>query len=343
MIEVLYSLVISAMSNTVHNPTPLRSVPAANVNNALGVDDNPLETSSLPVNVEVEDETSTESDPLIIKSSKVTQAGSSRSKNEASSSFGFFRDPEMWPATNFPSNITTREELGVIMDAYDFPETHWLAAPRTSHRIYQRPSVEGETKGHFVGVSISAFKCGLRVPVNPFLIKLLKCLKCALGQLVPNSFTQIVTFLAHCKRRQVEPSLAYFFATFRINSNVQKGFYSISHRTGRPEWVEKNTSNKSWAREWVFLYGPELQDLPEFSPIDVKKFTPPGFTKAEAAEYAEFIRVQDNEPKWTKNDFESNTWLASNTGTLSSMRIYFCIQSFLTDYYCLCRVDSRAD
>lgn len=95
----------------------------------------------------------------------------------------------------------------------------------------------------------------------------------------------------------------------------QKGFYSVAQTTGRPEWVEKNSSNKRWAQEWIFVYGPELQDLPFFNYLDVKKFKEPGFTIEEKRAYDDFIIIRDGDTKWSITDFESSDWIARNTGS----------------------------
>lgn len=109
--------------------------------------------------------------------------------------------------------------------------------------------------------------------------------------------------------------MEYFFATFRVSQDLQGGFFVISRRTGRPEWVTKNSSNHSWTKEWVFVYGPELQDLPPFYPIEVRNFRAPGFTRAEQAAYDAFVAIQEGEQKWGRIHFESSEWIKANTGS----------------------------
>lgn len=145
-------------SSMVHDPVPPRSAPV----------ENPIDSIS----------TSSEATDSATGSSTASPTGSNvRGENEAREAVAptaerrphaipgadsFYKDPKMWPGVNYPSTLNTMDILESMVKDFKIPESHRVALPRERHRIYHRPEFkEDQIKGHYVGVSRTAFKCGL--------------------------------------------------------------------------------------------------------------------------------------------------------------------------------------
>lgn len=88
--------------------------------------------------------------------------------------------------------------------------------------------------------SHESFRCGLHMPLNKFLISLINQIGIGFGQMASNCFTTINAFLAQYIWRDIDLALKFFSYTFRLGHDSLVGFYTLSRRPGRVEWV-KNT------------------------------------------------------------------------------------------------------
>lgn len=57
---------------------------------------------------------------------------------------------------------------------------------------------------------------GVRFPLHIFLVTLLGFIGVRFAQLVPNSYINILAFIAFCHEVGVEPTLDFFFTVYKI-------------------------------------------------------------------------------------------------------------------------------
>lgn len=163
--------------------------------------------------------------------------------------------------------------IGKIFEYFNFPAIHSIRVPSQRHIMYHRPAYkeeEKETETFWVGVSRQNFRCGLRMPLNKFLIALLNQIDIGIGQLAPNCFTTINAFLTQCIRRDIDPTLKFFWYTFRLGRDSQ------ASSTLYPENLrELNRSKSTQITKGGFLIGALSTVLISLSCPDGFPLTPP--------------------------------------------------------------------
>lgn len=123
-----------------------------------------------------------------------------------------FSQLDSYLGCNLP-NATFVKLIGEVLKDFNFPSTHSVIVPTRRQRIYERPEhKEGgkETDTSWVEISRQCFKCGLHMPLNKFLITLINQIGMGIGQMAPNYFTTINTFLAQCINQDIDPTLKFF-------------------------------------------------------------------------------------------------------------------------------------
>ena len=98
-----------------------------------------------------------------------------------------------------------------------------------------------------------ALEAGLRIPLHPFLIALLNFYQVGLGQIVPNSWRLVISFLTLALREKISPSVELFNLFFAFASQPGKNsWYYFRGREGKPLVSNPVTSIKEWKNKFVF-------------------------------------------------------------------------------------------
>lgn len=168
--------------------------------------------------------------------------------------------------------------------------------PEPGERIFEKPD------GKWIGVPIQHFRNRLRFPLSQFIKDVLSMAGCGLGQLAPNSFVLLSAFLAHCHEKNIMPTVAYFFYTFKFVKSREQGIYQFSRQDGRPVLMKTATSNKGWHSKWVFICDPDIAQLPRWRILkshDIKEYKP---VPSNVVEYNEFLQPLAGQP-WDQELF----------------------------------------
>ncbi|RZS20762.1 hypothetical protein BHM03_00053316, partial [Ensete ventricosum] len=107
---------------------------------------------------------------------------------------------------DFDSTICL-ESLGSIQKRFSIPNEYVLRVPRSGQRPYH------PCPGGF-DISIDALEAGLRFPLHPVIEEYLSWWQVSPGQIAPNSWRYIITFLGECKGSGIVPSRDLFLSCF---------------------------------------------------------------------------------------------------------------------------------
>lgn len=109
----------------------------------------------------------------------------------------------------------------MMYQTFIFPsDSYKVRLPTSEEKVHKRP------KGKWISVLLQHFRLGLRVPLHPFINRMLmKYLKCGLGKIVLNSILQMTTFIAHCAERKKRPNSKLFLLTYRFGRSREGGLY----------------------------------------------------------------------------------------------------------------------
>ncbi|RZS08472.1 hypothetical protein BHM03_00039456 [Ensete ventricosum] len=121
------------------------------------------------------------------------------------------------------------ESLGSVRKRFSIPSEYVLHAPGSGQRPYH------PCPGGF-GISIDTLEVGLRFPLP--------------GQIVPNSWRYIITFLGECKGSGIVPSRDLFLSCFRL-CRGQRGYYLTAWAGFRVGGFPSN--NKGWKARFLFI------------------------------------------------------------------------------------------
>lgn len=144
-------------------------------------------------------------------------------------------------------------EAHQLRKCVNFGETYTCHFPSSDDRIWISPGPGWQA------VPSIFFSFGLRVPMHPFLPLLFEALGCGYAQLSPNSFAQVMGFIARCHEHKVLPSLELLFAIFRVKSIG--GQVYLDKKTGRQRLVKVPLSNSGWQAKWAYLEGGEFAKM----------------------------------------------------------------------------------
>ncbi|RWW71576.1 hypothetical protein BHE74_00020661 [Ensete ventricosum] len=143
---------------------------------------------------------------------------------------------------DFDSNIC-QESLGSVRKHFSIPNEYVLHAPRSGQRPYH------PCPGGF-GISIDALEAGLRFPLHPVIRDCLRWWQVSPGQIAPNSWRYIITFLGECKGSGIVPSRDLFLSSFRLCQG-QGGYYLTARSGFRVRGALSN--NKGWKSRFLFV------------------------------------------------------------------------------------------
>lgn len=189
-----------------------------------------------------------------------------------------------------------RDKFDRMGDDFNFADEYFVIMPDNDDKVYTE--VRYQNVGG-LGVSRASFSCGLRVPIHPFVRKVILETGVALGQIAPNSFYQINAFIYRCKLKGVELSTRLFWHHFNLTGSKKcPGFYAIGLRPKRQKWTCTVSNNKTAYTEWVYLFGPGLDGLNNWAaePKSIPKRV------LEDAEKAEYVKLLED---WTEDDIMS--------------------------------------
>ncbi|RZS22313.1 hypothetical protein BHM03_00055066 [Ensete ventricosum] len=140
---------------------------------------------------------------------------------------------------DFDSTICL-ESLGSVRRRFSIPNEYVLHAPRSGQRPYH-PCPRG------FNISINALEAGLKFPLHPVIGECLSWRRVSPGQIAPNSWRYIITFLGECKGSGIIPSQDLFLSCFRL-CRGQGGYY-LTARDGEHEldaWKSPGRGGTSW-------------------------------------------------------------------------------------------------
>ncbi|RRT84286.1 hypothetical protein B296_00000154 [Ensete ventricosum] len=143
---------------------------------------------------------------------------------------------------DFDSTICL-ESLGSIQKRFSIPNEYVLRAPRSGQRPYH------PCPGGF-SISIDALEAGLRFPLHPVIGEYLSWWQVSPGQIAPNSWRYIITFLGECKGSGIVPSRDLFLSCFCL-CRGQGGCYLTARSGFRVGGAPSN--NKGWKSRFLFV------------------------------------------------------------------------------------------
>ncbi|RZR77338.1 hypothetical protein BHM03_00002379 [Ensete ventricosum] len=135
------------------------------------------------------------------------------------------------------------ESLGSVRKRFSIPSEYVLQASRSGQRPYH------PCPGGF-GISIDALEAGLRFPLLPVIGECLNWWRASSGQIAPNSWRYIITFLGECKGSGIVPSRDLFLSCFRLCRG--QGDYYLTARSGFRVGVSPS-NNKGWKARFLFV------------------------------------------------------------------------------------------
>jgi hypothetical protein len=102
------------------------------------------------------------------------------------------------------------------------------------------------------------FNSGLRLPLSPLFLEVLKTFSVCLTQLVPNSVAFVVCFSVLMIAKGFKPSFRNFTQLFRFNisSSSNRGYFFASQRPSRAIFDAPVSSNPSWKSHFFFVRPP---------------------------------------------------------------------------------------
>ncbi|XP_057247101.1 uncharacterized protein LOC104885076 [Beta vulgaris subsp. vulgaris] len=112
--------------------------------------------------------------------------------------------------------------------------------------------------GHFAVYRL-ALDAGLRFPLHPFISQLLQYYGIGHNQLAPNSWQNILTFLAVCNLKGKDPSLAAFthiHYVAKVPRTIEGSWLSVCNRQGFLTSWDKTSKMHSWKGEFLFVQAP---------------------------------------------------------------------------------------
>ena len=90
-----------------------------------------------------------------------------------------------------------------------------------------------------------ALETGLRIPPHKFIVALLNFFQLDLGQIVPNAWRLVVSFVVLALREGITPSVDLFNMFFRISAHPSRNsWYYFRGREGRSLLTDPDTSVK---------------------------------------------------------------------------------------------------
>ncbi|RWW36342.1 hypothetical protein BHE74_00058633 [Ensete ventricosum] len=143
---------------------------------------------------------------------------------------------------DFDSTICLKS-LGLVQKRFSILNEYVLHAPRSGQRSYH-PCPRG------FGISIDALEAGLRFPLHPVIGECLSWWQVSPGQIAPNYWRYIITFLGECKGSGIIPSRDLFLSCFRL-CRGQGGYYLTARSGFRVGGAPSN--NKVWKSRFLFI------------------------------------------------------------------------------------------
>ncbi|RZS01222.1 hypothetical protein BHM03_00031041, partial [Ensete ventricosum] len=133
------------------------------------------------------------------------------------------------------------ESLGSVRKRFSIPSEYVLHAPRSGQQPYH-PCPRG------FGISIDTLEAWLRFPLHPVIGECLNWWGVSPGQIAPNSWHYIITFIGECKGSGIVPSQDLFLSCFRL-CRGQGGYYLTAKLGFRVGGAPSN--NKGWKARFL--------------------------------------------------------------------------------------------
>jgi hypothetical protein len=132
-----------------------------------------------------------------------------------------------------------------------FPEGSEIILPSPADRVTSPP--EG-CRAFYT----AHFNSGLRLPLSPLFLDILRIFSVSLTQLVPNSVAFVVCFSVLMIAKGFKPSFRNFTQLFRFNisSSSNRGYFFASQRPSRAIFDSPVSSNPSWKSHFFFVRPP---------------------------------------------------------------------------------------
>lgn len=202
---------------------------------------------------------------------------------------------------NTKSSIT-HSQLSDIQTLFNIPKEYKLRVPEASERMYHRP------EGEWVAVHLYALRYGVRFPLHEFISSFLCLVGIGFSQLAPNSYIQLISFIALCQEAGITPGLDFFFVLFSVGRSKEPGLRHLNRVPGRDTFVKTPSSNKGWHSQWFFMRGTDLNLLPNWAgpedvPMKVNKFP-----KSRSAAFKKFYALL-RQTNWGLGIVSNESWL----------------------------------
>jgi hypothetical protein len=143
-----------------------------------------------------------------------------------------------------------------------FPDGSEIILPSPSDRVTSPP--EG-CRAFYT----AHFNSGLRLPLSPLFLEVLKTFSVCLTQLVPNSVAFVVCFSVLMIAKGFKPSFRNFTQLFRFNvsSSSNRGYFFASQKPSRAIFDSPVSSNPFWKSHFFFVRPPSHLHLADGSSI----------------------------------------------------------------------------
>lgn len=164
----------------------------------------------------------------------------------------------------FPAGYTARgrilEDIGkhpADLTVPDLCRAQWLGMfpDHIQFRLASKEERACSLNDGWTAFSYAHIRAGLRYPLSPFLVLMLKTYEIAITQLVPNALLTILAFEGWCRHKNIIPDARLFQYCFNVTINSKDPGYVQLTCTGvvGKLFGGANTSNKKWKDQYFFI------------------------------------------------------------------------------------------
>lgn len=118
-------------------------------------------------------------------------------------------------------SYVSEQALTDIRQQYNIPPTYELHAPTLREKMYYRPN-------GWTAIPIYALRYGIQFPLHEFITTFLGFIGIWFAQLVPNSYINLIYYIAFCHECGVPPALDFFFGLFTLGRSKEPGFKQLN-------------------------------------------------------------------------------------------------------------------
>lgn len=112
------------------------------------------------------------------------------------------------------SSVYSKEDLDLtVVTSYCSRKGGYIVhSPNATDRMWRAP------KKGWQSITDLSFVYGLRLPMHPFFMTVLKTFGCAFGKLAPNTILQINGLIARCEELREHPSMELLLSIYRAKT-----------------------------------------------------------------------------------------------------------------------------